>query len=656
VADLEFTFEIDGNDVTVIADEAYKDQPEALQAEALRLYQEQKRMNPEPSLGGLAESYGAAAEMGMEGLSSAAGGVASYPYGAYVTATEGEEAGKAAKKQLQESMTYEPGLEYTDILKTKIGEFVQPAVEAVAPYVEKGLTGIEESAKGAFAPLGEAASDTAGYLMRYLPQTALEALGLYGTGGMLKRGVQLKDAQGRPTKTLRAVLRKEGIEYDSLPVAVQQSLPDTVRELPFSKGARKRLATETAAGEVRSGSTQGGLAERMIDEGEGVSGRVKQGLFGEKMTEDPFGVDAVQAGWEPKFVQMVKGTDPKTRLKMFEMIKQRRAIEVDEMAEAKGGRPLAVAGKDLVDRYDFVREQSKAAAKRNNELVNSPEFKNQPFDTGIIDTRLDEVFDDLRLSYQRDQFGNVVTRDGVPQLDFKNSIIEVDPTAQRVMKNLMTIMSGKQPTMAEAHVLKRQIDGMVNYEQTASATGKITDKAEAAAKKLRAALNDGLRERFPEYADNNDVMSAFMDIEGGLRKGLGKNAFLKMQAEGSAGITGQQLRRLTSNVQSRQDLTDAIDMLTNLAAAKGGKFDVDLARLVRLDNALEKELGTVAKSGFQGGIEAGVGRGVGEALSRRGQMEMAGEAIDTLIKKAKGIDPSVQGKLDALERLTLRGL
>lgn len=650
MAELEFTFEIDGQDVTVIADEAYKDQPEALQQEALRLYQEQKRLSPDVGISDIPALYGAAGEFGLEGVTGAVGGVASYPYGAYVTATQGEEAGQAAKKSLQEAMTYEPSLEYTDIMKTKIGEFMQPAVEAVAPYVEKGLTGIQESAKGAFAPLGEAASETAGYLMRYLPQTALEALGLYGTGSMLKRGVNLKDEYGRPTKTLRAVLRKEGVEYDSLPPEAQAAIPAVVGELPFSKGQRKQIARETAAEEIKTSSTQGGLAERMIDK-DGV----KAGLLGERIVDDPFGVDAVAVDWKPSFVQMVKTTDPATRLKMFEMLNTRRKIEVDDAQELALGRPIAVAGDEVIKRYNFMRDKSIEAGRANKDLVNTPEFKNAPFDTRLIDDRLEEIFDDLRISYKTDSMGNPVMKDGVPQINFKDSIIEVDPSAQTVINKLMTILSNKNPTMAEAHTLKRKIDAMVNYEQTQSSLGKITTEAENAAKRLRATVNDALRERFPEYARNNDIMSGFMDVEGSLRKGMGKNTFARMQ-EGSRDASGRAARRLLTNLQSRDDLMIGLRDLSAMSEELGGKFDVDLWKLAQFDANLDMNLGDIARGSFGGKVESAVKRGVGSALDRRGQIEMAAEAIDTLRKKAKGIDPSVQGKLDALERLVLRGL
>jgi hypothetical protein len=655
VAELEFTFEIDGQDVTVVADESYKDNLGALQQEALRLYQEQKRLSPDVGISDIPALYGAAGEFGLEGVTSAIGGVASYPYGAYVTATEGEQAGQAAKKSMQEAMTYEPSLEYTDIMKTKIGEFVKPAVEAVTPYVEKGLTGIQESAKGAFAPLGEAASETAGYLMRYLPQTTLEALGLYGTGAALKRGVTLKDDYGRPTKTLRAVLRKEGVEYDSLPPEAQAAIPAVVGELPFSKGQRKQIARQTAQEEIKQSSTQGGLAERMIDEGEGFSGRVKQGLLGERIVEDPFGVDAVAVEWKPSFVQMVKTTDAPTRLKMFEMLNTRRKIEVDDAQELALGRPIAVAGDVVVERYNFMRDKSIEAGRANKALIDTPEFKNAPFDTRLIDDRLDEIFDDLKIDYKRDANNNPVVSDGVPQINFKDSMIEVDPTAQRVINNLIKILSNKNPTMAEAHNLKRKIDNMVNYEQTQASLGKVTTEAENAAKKLRATVNDALRDRFPEYARNNDIMSGFMDIEGSLRKGMGKNTFARMK-EGSRDASGRAARRLLTNLVSRDDLMEGLRDLSMMSEQLGGKFDVDLWKLAQFDANLDANLGEIARHGMASKMESSVKRGIGSALDRRGQIEIAAEAIDTLRKKAKGIDPSVQGKLDALERLVLRGL
>lgn len=615
-------------------------------AELMAAYQKEQESQDAFNLANIGKSYAAAGEFLGTGVTGALSGLASYPYGAYVTATEGEKAGEEARKAFREAGTYTPRTEYGQRLQQNIGEFMQP----VMPYLERGTKAIGESAKGAFAPLGETTSETAGYMMKNLPMALLDFFGVKGMQNAISKNTLLKDEAGRPTKTLRAALRKQGIEYDSLPIEAQASIPATIKELPLLGRGQKDIAGEVARGEMRAGSQQGGLAEKMTDQG----GIIRRSLVGgEKIIEDPLGVDAVQSGWNPNLVTMVKTTDPATRLKMQEMISRRRQIESNLSAEQQVGRPLQVAGEDLAKRYDFMRNQSIEAGKRNRELVNSKEFQNAPFDTRVIDQRLGEIFDDLRIDFKRDATGNPVIVDGVPQLNFKNSIIEVDPTAQNVLKNLMTIMSNKRPTMGEAHVLKRKIDAMVNYEQTQSAMGKITTEAETAAKKMRATVNEALREKYPEYARNNDIQSGFMDVEGDLRRGVGKNTFEKLQMGRGEAAAGDRIGRLLSNVTSREHLMDGIQGLTRMSEELGGKFDVDLWKLAQLDTALEAQLGSVAKTGFKGSTEAA---GARVPLSRGEQVAAAAESIDTLIKKAKGIDPSVMGKLDALERLTLRGL
>lgn len=616
----------DGRKVTV---EGPSGMPDAARRVVMKKWEagEYSQMRPLGELGALAE-------MGAEGLTGALGGLVAYPYGAYVTATEGEEAGQAARRQLQESMTYEPRLPESKMMGYQIGEAVKPYVEKAMPYVERGLGAIQESAKGATAPLGETASETAGYLMRQLPQTALEAGGLYGTGALLgsvRKGTVLKDSAGRPTKELQTILDKRGLTFEALDPEVQASIPAVMPEpklLPSQlSGPRRELGRDIQAGEVAAGSTQRGVA--------GLT------QVGGEVVPDIGAQAAIKQGWDEGFVAGVKQANPETRSEMLKMLDQRKRIAADRKALKEGGRPSDIAGDALMQRYKFIREQMNSARKELDSIA-SKNLSGVQMNTRPALEVVRKNLDDLGI----DVIGTTST--GKPVLNFKNSLIAADPASQRMIKTALDLMEQSGSDALRFHNLKRQLDNLIDY-RVKSGKG-VTKEGQRFLKDIRGQLNAQLRELDPNYARVNDTLSEGLDLIQSFEKSAG--AKVDMAAPNADKLIGQQLRRLFGNTQARVGMEDTIKQFDDMTKRLGGKFKTDVYDLAEFANELDDRFGAVARTSFKGEIESGVETALRNIGRSKG--EMAIEAISRTAKKLSGVTDD--NAYQTMESILRRGM
>lgn len=616
----------DGRKVTV---EGPSGMPDAARRVVMKKWEagEYSQMRPLGELGALAE-------MGAEGLTGALGGLVAYPYGAYVTATEGEEAGQAARRQLQESMTYEPRLPESKMMGYQIGEAAKPYVEKVMPYVERGLGAIQESAKGATAPLGETVSETSGYLMRQLPQTVLEAGGLYGTGALLgsvRKGTVLKDSAGRPTKELQTILDKRGLTFEALDPDVQASIPAVMPEpklLPSQLSRpRRELGREIQAGEVAAGSTQRGVA--------GLT------QAGGEVVPDIGAQAAIKQGWDEGFVAGVKQSNPETRSEMLKMLDQRKRIAADRKALKEGGRPSDIAGDALMQRYKFIRDKMSDSRKELD---------------SIAENKLAGVQMDVRPALQilRKQLDNLdveivgTTSTGKPILNFKNSAIAEDAASQRMIKSTLNLMEQSGSDALRYHKLKRQLDSLIDYR---AKSGKgVTKEGQKFLTGMRRHLNNELRALNSDYARVNDVLSEGLDLIQTFEKSAG--AKVDMAAPNADKLIGQQLRRLFGNTQSRVNMEDTIRQFDDMTKRLGGQFKTDVYDLAEFANELDNRFGAVAKTSFKGDIESAVETALRSVGRSKGEMVV--EAVSSAAKKLKGVTDD--NAYQTMESILRRGM
>jgi hypothetical protein len=190
-----------------------------------------------------------------------------------------------------------------------------------------------------------------------------------------------------------------------------------------------------------------------------------------------------------------------------------------------------------------------------------------------------------------------------PKVSFEGSMISKDKTSQRVINDVIDLLSEpRAPDALRAHKLKRQLDSLIDYNKKAQ--DGLTDAGRNIAKSVRKSLNDAIREVDADYAAVNDTLSQSLDAMNGFEKVLGPS--IDVWGEGAQKAIGQDLRGLLSNRKSRVKLENAMDTLDETARQLGGQFDDDFKDLTVFAKTLDDQFGATARTSFGGEIESNV--------------------------------------------------
>ena len=190
------------------------------------------------------------------------------------------------------------------------------------------------------------------------------------------------------------------------------------------------------------------------------------------------------------------------------------------------------------------------------------------------------------------------------------------------------------PDAFKAHNLKRFIDTQVSFGK-ASKDG-LTAETERVAKSLRRNINKSLRELSPEYKKVNTKYSDTIDVMKEFSKAAGAN--FDPSKPSADKFLGKLTRRLLSNVQSREALSDSIYSLESVGRKYGANFGDDLKTQVAVIDEIETLLGSQAPTSLQGVTEKAINR-AGSALT--GQETAVGLAVKggaKLAEKAQGVN------------------
>jgi len=515
--------------------------------------------------------------------------------GDVLTGGSAEEATQTIE-ETRKAMTYEPKSEAGKETLSGIATAAAPIAEAVES-VPRALGDFTMELTG--SPELAAAAYTA-------PIAALEFIGLKGIQ-KLRKGTKLIDDIGRPTKKLRKALDKQGLDYDLLSPEAKKLIPKKAD--PTILGGKKPLPSEQVLiQEIKSGSRQDALAPLKV--------------IGNQVEVDKIAKEAIRQGFDPGVIQSVKAANPATKAKMGKMVDIMRQVK----KEARKGvdvRPSNVVGDAVTKRVKHIRDTASTARKELNNIART-DLPGKPINSKIIVNAMEDALDDLDVS---------LTGNGVPTPIFKGSQIAKDRTSQRVIKDVIDLLGeGGAPDALRAHKLKKQLDNMLDFRKK-SATG-LTDAGKKVAKKIRAALNDSVREVSPDYARVNDTLSQSLGALDEMDDAIGT---IDLFGKGADKAVGTKMRALMSNQVGRVKLENALNTIDDTASALGGKFNDNVKDLVMFSDALNDRFGTPAKTGFAGQITQSIKQasreGVGAPLR-----EQAVEAVAKGAEKLRGIN------------------
>jgi hypothetical protein len=574
--------------------------------------------------GGVSAYVPALAELGVEGVSGALGGVFGYGTRLYESATGAtEEEARKAGQDVRESMTYEPRLKESQEITDYLGNLVEPVVEAVAPYVEPTADFIERAGEQLVGPdlFGETASQTAGEAFRGLPMAGLDLLGLTGTGKLAAaavptRTVRLIDDLGQPTAALDKLLAERNVTFEALTPEARASLPPVI-EVPITSPApTKEIAAQTAKTQIESGAPI-----------------ARQSVEGGKVVRDQPAIDAIDAGFREGGINAIKGYNSNTLAKMQQMVRAHRATINDDAAVKTVGEPSTIAGQEAVKRWDAIDSRLKIEGKKLDDAVKG-ENGAKPF---VGQSRLNDVFEDLNIKRALDEDGNPAFKaNGQPKFDYSSSILSPNPKAQKLVEGALRLITekGPNPTFADAHLLKKQIDELVSY--TSSLDGAAAT-AEDALKRFRHQLNNDLGEMSPTYKSANRIFAKTFDVKNAFKKAMGKKADFK-----DPELVGLLLRRLTGNQQSGIYLKRALEMLDNWSAELGGTNATSIEGLARLAFDLDQVVSPTKTTSLLGDVSAAVKGAAGDVAADLATGGGAMSSLRRLVPKTRTITPEQQ--------------
>jgi len=521
---------------------------------------------------------------------------------------------------VQKGLTFEPRTASGRQQIKDLAEFIQPFAEKLKAAEETlGSAGFEI---GELIPI-EGAPEVLGAAGETIPTAIGEALGVAGLKGA---------ATGIKT-------------------AGEAILP-AIKELPqrplFTSGGRAKQRTGQL---IEEGSADIETAKFKIPDKPGGD----KGVFGtlaEKLrigtpevVKDPIATESIKQGFDEGVIAAVKASSPTDKAKMTKM------VEVMEQGKknarfAQTNRPTDVVGDSLMERVNVIQGANKQAGAEIDRASKALEGK--PIDLSVAVEGFAQNLDELGVQLISDGKGGF-------KPDFELSVLSPGDRApiKEVIRQMNIRGATGDPDGLSAHKMKKIIDNNVTFGKTK--TG-ISGDAERALKSFRAGLDDALDATFPDYNNANVAYSETIGALDALQDVAGKK--LDLTGPSASKATGQLLRRVMSNAQSRVNLVDALDEIEGVATkfknqriGEGGElllegpittsargFKDDLLSQVLFADELDKVFKPVARTSFEGLVGRSVERGLGAAASPTGVGDIAISAAAKAADKARGIN------------------
>ena len=446
---------------------------------------------------------------------------------------------------------------------------------------------VGEAFRGISSSMGDTAQErfnTPAYsaAMYSVPTAVTELLSL----GLLKGltgGTKLKtrSPQGywMPTPELENALRARGLTFESLSPKVIAQIPEVLDEGLIPSSRKKDVTKAVLAEQAKVGGRQDVLAPYEMD----GSGK-----------KNPVYVEAIKQGYPEGIVQMIKTATPATRFGFLRMAKNMETYK-GNFSDANDYRPLNIVGDSIGTRLIDLRKVANDRKVKLEQIV-SKDLKDKIISPDPVYKNLTAKLDEYNIFMDRDK------DTGKLYFDFSDSDIKLDQQSQRLINNLLEVIPDGEPLVgAKAHQIKKQLDGLINYEKIN--VGDVTPQGKSVLMAVRAGLNEAIRNVSKDYAAVNDDLSVILDSFSDIQDLAGKKIDI-FDPETNAKSLGLLSRKLVTNYASQPLVEQSIAGLQKAADRFGLERGDNLTDLVTFANFLEKKHGTPVSGSFQGKIEA----------------------------------------------------
>ena len=337
-----------------------------------------------------------------------------------------------------------------------------------------------------------------------------------------------------------------------------------------------------------------------------------------KVVKDKAAKEAIRQGLDAGVVSAIKAGTKADKTVMSDMVGIIKKMKNDRLY-AQDARPSDAVGKRLMDRVRSVERLRKISGKEVDLAAKA--LKNKAVQTQPIITKL-----------QNDLSKIGVKLDDAGELMFKGSDIEGDIPAQNVIKTVINRMRDtKAPDAYDFHRMKKFIDNRIDYG--AKNQKAMTAVSEGVIKKLRHNLDAQLDNLSPAYDKANTKFSDAITALDQISEAAGKK--LRFDSPSAANQSGILLRRLTSNIQSRGLLKDAIDATESVSAKYGKPFDDNLNLQMLLAQELERAFKFSPSTSLGGEIKKNI---TAATQGKAGLSAIAVDKIGNLVEKSRGIN------------------
>lgn len=444
----------------------------------------------------------------------------------------------------------------------------------------------------------------------------------------LGRHIKLIDPQtGLPTKEMQAAMRNKGVDF-SLFIEDAAKLPTVSNKVGASE-----IVDSVIVKKIKDGSGNKSLAKIKLDKKGGI-------------IEDLLGVKAEKQGFRPGDIASAKNSNIQTRNAMAEMLEMKRQIHGDT-SKSLEFRPSDIPGREVMKRFNFIRDKAndlnneleliatgkaKRGKGRKGELIPLGRgLKGKAIDTGNINDNLIRELTDINVRLPEDVLQNTTKlKEFLASKDaFVGSDISKDGLSQAMIRDTVDLLA--EPFEADAlraHRIKRQIDKMVDFRKTESPV--LTEPGERVARSVRASLNNAVRDVSPSYAKVNDELSEMIGAMQSLTEPMPRK--INVFSETGDAAVGQELRKILTNYNSRQQIREAISELDRVSAKYGGQLDTDVSKLVLFNNTLDDRFQATAVGSMQGITESALKSLSPRQIASQKALEKVVEGIDKFRK------------------------
>ena len=592
----------------------------------------QGRINLDPFTG---EGLANIAKGGAETLATIGTGALAAPisYAAGIgdaVISEERGAGPETIEGVQSAMTYSP--------QSVAG---QKAIGAIGEGLEAtlGAGGLDILGKGpemsqqAVEKYGaQPLEETAYYILPDILQ-AITGLKAYRS---LQGPVKLKNPDGSPTPELEKILAERNLVYAVLSDEAKKQIPAEINRKAIS-GEAEFSAKPIIEQEIQRGQTQKGLAEFTPSGGKNYAA-----------------TQAIDLGFEPAVIRGVQAASAPTRFNMFKMVNDMEALKADPF-NPKVRRPTETVGNVIQTRMDFLTDKKRRAGTELKQIAEQ-ELKGVEVPYMRINDLFAKQMDDLGIEYEIGADGKpLLYRDGKSTIDFEGSKIQEDDGSKAIIRKTADLIAKtKNPDAYGMHVLKQQLDSLINWEKLSN--NGIPESGRSFAKALRSEANDIVRELNPRYARMNDVLSRIIDTEDNLLDSMTR-AVRESVGEGDYRALGQEFRKLFSEYgnsyrldSALRQLDETVDQFKQPSLSKEvGPYDPNAKPVTPPDESsvyslsrFAKELDKVFGPAAVGNFQATQAAGTTQALRGLGLDATTNAAVDaglSLTQKALGKTP-----------------